>query len=217
MDIFVIINILSYIMNTMKEEKQKLDSLSEDGVHIQKLKNGDVKSFDFLFDKYYEDLVFFGYTFLKEQESCEDVVQDIFMRLWENRENIHICGSLKAYLMTAVKNKSLELLKHKDVIKNHQDYVICQNNIIDYDAEKYLLYSELNRNLYQEINKLPEDVKVIFKMHRFKNKKYNEIADELNVSVRTVENKISKALEILRKRMEAFYSLILLFLPKSMW
>ena len=71
------------------------------------------------------------------------------------------------------------------------------------------LYSELNQQLQKELNKLPKEMREVFEMHRFKNKKYHEIANELNVSVRTIENRISKVLEVLRKNMKGFYNFIL--------
>lgn len=133
------------------------------------------------------------------------------MRLWENREHFEIRGSLKSYLMTAVKNNSLEELKHENVIRNYQDYAIAHNNSFDYDVDNYILYSELNQQLQKELDKLPKEMREVFEMHRFKNKKYHEIANELNVSVRTIENRISKVLEVLRKKMEGFYDFILCF------
>lgn len=76
----------------------KQESMLEDIIHLKRLKEGDSRSFDFLFNKYYKDLVLFSCVFLKEQNSSEDIVQDIFFRLWENRENLSIESSLKAYL-----------------------------------------------------------------------------------------------------------------------
>ena len=158
---------------------------------------------------YYKDLVYFCNVFLKDQENSEDLVQDIFARLWENREHLDIKGALKSYLMTAVKNNSLEELKHQNVIRVYQDYAIAHNDPFDYDVENYILYSELNQQLQKELNKLPKEMREVFEMHRFKNKKYHEIANELNVSVRTIENRISKVLEVLRKNMKGFYNFIL--------
>ena len=113
--------------------------------------------------------------------------------------------------MTAVKNNSLEELKHKNVIRNYQDYAIAHNNSFDYDVDNYILYSELNQQLQKELDKFPKEMREVFEIHRFKNKKYHEIANELNVSERTIENRISKVLEVLRKKMEGFYDFILYF------
>ena len=134
--------------------------------------------------------VLFSCVFLKEQNSSEDIVQDIFFRLWENRENLSIESSLKAYLLTAVKNSCFEELRHREVVRTHQNYVMGSSDLIDYNTEHYLLYSDLNDHLQEAIKKLPEDMRTIFEMNRFKNLKYREIAEELNVSVRTVESKI---------------------------
>ena len=95
----------------------KQESMLEDIIHLKRLKEGDSRSFDFLFNKYYKDLVLFSCVFLKEQNSSEDIVQDIFFRLWENRENLSIESSLKAYLLTAVKNSCFEELRHREVVR----------------------------------------------------------------------------------------------------
>ena len=206
----------------------KQESMLEDIIHLKRLKEGDSRSFDFLFNKYYKDLVLFSCVFLKEQNSSEDIVQDIFFRLWENRENLSIESSLKAYLLTAVKNSCFEELRHREVVRTHQNYVMGSSDLIDYNTEHYLLYSDLNDHLQEAIKKLPEDMqptysdllsedmRTIFEMNRFKNLKYREIAEELNVSVRTVESKISKSLEFLRKHLSGFYDLILLFIINLM-
>lgn len=201
----------------MKNEvSNKQDSMIEDITHIKKLKEGDSQSFDFLFNKYYKDLVHFCNVFLKDQSNSEDIVQDIFFHLWENREKLSIERSLKSYLMTAAKNNCFEELKHQEVVRTHQDYVTNHNDIIDYDTEHYLLYSELNERLQDAMQKLPEDMSSIFEMNRFKNLKYREIAEKMNISVRTVENKISKTLELLRKQLTVFYDLILIFIINLM-
>ena len=191
------------------EQTNRTKCASEDSFYIKELKQGNIKAFEFLFNKYYKDLVYFCNVFLKDQENSEDLVQDIFARLWEIREHLDIKGALKSYLMTAVKNNSLEELKHQNVIRVYQDYAIAHNDPFDYDVENYILYSELNQQLQKELNKLPKEMREVFEMHRFKNKKYHEIANELNVSVRTIENRISKVLEVLRKNMKGFYNLIL--------
>lgn len=198
------------------EASNKLNSTTEDITHIKRLKEGDIRSFDFLFGKYYKDLVLFCKVFLKDQSHSEDIVQDIFVRLWENRENLKIDSSLKGYLMTSAKNNCFEELKHQEVVRNHQDYILYRNDVLDYDTEHYLLYTELNERLQEAMQKLPEDMRIIFEMNRFKNLKYREIAEKLNISVRTVENKISKTLELLRKQLNVFYDLMLLFIINMM-
>lgn len=201
----------------MKNEvSNKQDSMIEDITHIKKLKEGDMQSFNFLFNKYYKDLVHFCNIFLKDQGNSEDIVQELFFRLWENREKLTIESSLKSYLITAAKNNCFEELKHQEVVRTHQDYVMSRNDIIDYDTENYLLYSELNERLQEVMQKLPEDMRIIFEMNRFGNLKYREIAEKLNVSVRTVESKISKTLELLRKQLNVFYDLILIFIINLM-
>ena len=183
---------------------------------VRRMAEGDSQAFDRLMEFYYPKILRMAYLISGNHADSEDIVQDLFFRLWENRENLTIESSLKAYLLTAVRNSCFEELRHQEVVRTHQNYVMGSSNLIDYNTEHYLLYSDLNDHLQEAIKKLPEDMRTIFEMNRFKNLKYREIAEELNVSVRTVESKISKSLEFLRKHLSGFYDLILLFIINLM-
>ncbi|NPA36612.1 MAG: RNA polymerase sigma-70 factor [Chlorobi bacterium] len=166
---------------------------------LYKLKKGDKDSFNYIFNKHYREMVLFAIGFVEDRDKAEDIVQSVFLKLWENRNKININISLRSYLFKTVQNKCLDLIKHtnvknkakEDIIANTQAF--SEDNIASYD---------LIEKLEESINTLPDTVKRIFTMSRFEDKKYKEIAQELSISVKTVEANIGKALKILRENLK---------------
>ena len=171
---------------------------------IKKLKSGDPDSFSDIFSAYYKDLVFFAYSFTHELPDAEDIVQDTFVKLWEHHEELNVTVSLKSMLLKTIQNKCIDWHRHKKIINNHSNYIIDNSPIYEFDTDNYVLKSELEGRIEKAIANLPEKFKEAFEMNRFEELKYHEIATKLNVSVRTVEVRISKALELLRKSLIDF-------------
>ncbi len=166
---------------------------------IKKLKAGDPESFSDIFSAYYKDLVFFAYSFTQELPGAEDIVQDTFVKLWEDHEKLNVTFSLKSILLKTIQNKCIDWHRHKKIVNNHSIYIINNSPLYEYDTDNYILRSELERRIEKAIINLPEKLKEAFEMNRFEGLKYQEIASKLNVSIRTVEVRISKALDMLRK------------------
>jgi len=171
---------------------------------IQKLKSGDPDSFSDIFSVYYKDLVFFAYSFTREQYSAEDIVQDTFVKLWEDHEKLNVTVSLKSILLKAIQNKCIDWHRHRKIINNHSSYIINNAPLYEYNTDNYLLRSEMEEMIEKALAQLPEKVREAYELHRFEGLKYQEIAAKLNVSIRTVEVRISKALELLRKSLIDF-------------
>ena len=178
---------------------------------IAGLRQGDSIAFSFLFKTFYKDLVLFGGTFLQDRVACEDIVQSVFMRLWNDRQTISIEKSVKSYLLKAVRNSCLDEIRHRHIIKEHESYVLSNNILDDMDTERYILYSNLQEHFQEALQALPEPYRVAFEMNRLENLKYKEIAEKLNVSERTVEVRIGKALELLRIELKEFFMLFILW------
>lgn len=174
------------------------------------LKQGNKEIFSFLFTAYYKDLVLFGGSFIPDRMVCEDIVQSVFLRLWNDRDTLEIETSLKSYLLKAVRNRCLDELRHRDVVREHETYILSNSVLDDIDTENYILYSDLHEHLDEALHKLPEPYRAAFEMNRFEGLKYKEIALRLNVSERTVEVRIGKALELLREYLKEFFLWILL-------
>jgi len=182
---------------------------------LDKLKQGDKKAFSMIFKTYYKDLVLFGGSFLPDRVTCEDIVQSVFMKLWNDHANLQIEISLKSYLLKAVQNSCLDEIRHQYVVRDHESYFLSTNVLDDIDTENYILYANLYDHLQKALQALPESYRVAFEMSRFEGLKYKEIADKLSVSERTVEVRIGKALELLRIQLKEFFLLfVLLFFLK---
>jgi len=161
---------------------------------FSKIQNGDNKAFEHLFKKHYIYLVAFANSFIHEIDISENIVQNIFVKLWEKRAKYQIT-SLKGYLMVAVRNScqnEIKRLQHERTYKQAKktEIIIEETNYPDSRAMDIITHA---------INQLPEQRKRIFKLNRLDGLKYREIADQLNISQKTVEAQMGKALKYLRK------------------
>jgi RNA polymerase sigma-70 factor (ECF subfamily) len=172
---------------------------------IAELKQGGKEAFSLLFKTYYKDMVLFGGNFLPDRATCEDIVQSIFLKLWSERATLLIDTSLKSYLLQAVRNACLDEIRHLKIRHEHENYVLSNQASDDMvDTEHYILYSDLQKHLHQALGKLPEAYREAFELNRFDGLKYREIAKKLNVSERTVEVRISKAIDLLKIYLREF-------------
>jgi RNA polymerase sigma-70 factor (ECF subfamily) len=139
-------------------------------------------------------------------------VQNIFLKLWTERESIEIEKSLKSFLIRSVQNSCLDELRHKQVVRDHEQYVQVFNYFDCLDTENYILYSELQDKLSNALDNIPETCREAFQMNRFEGLKYKEIAEKLQVSERTVEVRISKAISMLRNYLKEYLLIIIAML-----
>ena len=167
---------------------------------LYKLINGDEDSFTFIFNKYYKGLVLFAMDFVSDRDKAEEIVQGVFVKLWENHEKLEIKSSLKSYLLKSVQNKCLDYHKHHKIKRNFEDTFIKKTQPFQ-SADDYLAYDFIE-SVEKCIKKLPERTRQIFKLSRYHNMKHKDIAKQLNISVKTVEAGIGAALQQLRKDMK---------------
>jgi RNA polymerase sigma-70 factor (ECF subfamily) len=176
---------------------------------IAALKEGNEQAFSLLFNTYYRDMVLFGGNYLPQQDACEDIVQSVFLKLWNERATLVIEKSLKSWLLRAVRNACLDEIRHCNVVLEHESYVLSSLQPDDLiDTENHVLYSELQRHLQRALERMPETYREAFELNRFEGLKYREIAGKLNVSERTVEDRIGKAISFLRKYLQEFLTAI---------
>lgn len=182
--------------------------LSQEQYLLSEIKVDNKEAFSLIFQSYYLDLVLFAGNFIHSKQVCEDIVQSVFLRLWNDRTNIQIEISLKSFLLKAVRNSCLDEFRHLEVVRQYEvDY---ENSILNsYDTENYILYSDLYDHLYRALEQIPELYREAFMMNRFEGLKYKEIAKKLNVSERTVEVRVSKTLGLLRKQLKDFFVLLI--------
>jgi RNA polymerase sigma-70 factor (family 1) len=179
-------------------------------VLISRLKTGDYSAFSYIFSAYYKDLVFFATKFTRDIDKAEEIVQDSFVKLWEGHESLIINVSLKSYLLKLIQNKCIDWYRHKKIKQAYNDFIMESLPQQEYDTDNYFLYSELQEQIDKALNKLPETVSEAFRMNRYSGLKYNEIAEIQGVSVRTIEDRIGKALHLLRKYLKEYFPVILL-------
>jgi len=178
---------------------------------IVRLKEGDQTAFEMLFHFYYAGLVMYSTQFTSDRIEAEEVVQKLFVRLWQKRQQIIPSDSFKNYLFFSVKNGSLNFLKHKKIEEKYiRQLTGLSNSHLVYDPDLYIA-SELQEKIKKTIELLPEKCREIFILSRMRGKKNEEIAIELNISKRTVETQISKALKVLRVELRDYANLLILF------
>jgi len=174
-------------------------------VLVNKLMEGDSSAFENIFSAYYKDLVVFALRYTNDLNSAEEIVQDTFVKIWEEHGSIKITVSLRSYLMKVVKNDFLDRLRHKKIVQNHNVFVQENSPLFENETENYLLQSELQGLIDEALQKLPDEIAETFRMNRFKGMKYREIAEMYGISERTVEARIGKALHMLRLYLKDYF------------
>ncbi len=174
------------------------------------ISNGDVKAFEDLFKSFFPELSFYAIRFVEDMETAEEIIQDIFFNIWENRAQLKINTSIKSYLYTTVRNTCLNLIKHKKVENKYREHFSRKLQSDELDESKWIETSDLQEKISDAINKLPEKRQIIFKMSRFEELSYKEIASKLDISVKTVENQMGSALKFLREELKDYLPLLIL-------
>lgn len=166
---------------------------------IGRIRQGDVQQFESLFRSSYVSLVRYAKTLINDQDTAEEIVQDLFFRIWKDREKLRIESSLNGYLFRSVHNRSLHHIEHNRVVVRHAEEMSMSPQESPESPSDILNYKELQAKIARILEKLPERCGKIFYMNRFEGLKYNEIAEKLSVSVKTVEANMGKALKEFRK------------------
>lgn len=179
---------------------------------INRLKQGEESAYKLLFNEYYKVLTVFANKYVNDLDTAEEIVQDLFVHLYEKRENLDINSSLKSYLFRSIHNRCVNYLNAQKIRMQHANRVIKTSDIKDNNLEQEVDKTELEQALYNAINQLPPKCQSIFKMNRFQGLSNSEIAQRLKLSKRTVETQISKALKILRVKIEPYRAVCIIIL-----
>ncbi len=180
---------------------------------ITALQKGDKKVFEMIFRHYYQRLCNYAGTILNDMDEAEESVQLVFLTAWEKRASNTITTSVKSYLYRAVHNAALNRIKHEKVKKLYADDYIKGTSPVFEQTQKELEKSELQKEIQKAIALLPEQCRMVFKLSRFEDMKYSEIATHLNISVKTVENHMGKALKMMREQLKDYLPILLLLMP----
>lgn len=175
--------------------------MSGDSEIVMRIRKGDVKEFEALFRSSYVSLVRYAGTIISDRDTCEEIVQDLFYRLWQNRETLSIESSLNGYLFRSVHNRCLHHISHLKVVEKHSAELASEPEPVADSPSDILQYKELQEKIAGLIESLPPRCGQIFCMSRFEGLRYSEIAGRLAVSVKTVEAEMGRALKVFRKEL----------------
>lgn len=159
----------------------------------------DKSTFIWFYKQSFQSFTLLAIQYVANKDIAEDIVQDVFIKYWENPTELENPKALKSYLGRMVINSAINHLKREQNVK--RIHVNINQDLTEKDVYDKLHEQELKVLIYKEIEQLPEQCKKVFKMNRFDHLKYREIAEQLNISERTVENHIANALKVLRKRL----------------
>ena len=179
---------------------------------IATLQAGDTTAFEMLFRTYYQPLCNYAYSFVQDKDEAEEIVQATFLSVWEKRDTLTIHTGVKPYLYAMVRNASLNVLKHEKIKQQH---VVGELAVAERSVEsvaRTVMASELESRIYKALDKLPEQCRLVFKLSRFEELKYAEIAEQLDISIKTVENQMGKALKIMREQLKDYLPLLIVLM-----
>lgn len=168
--------------------------------------------YESLFREHYQGLCTYVHFYLKDFAAAEEVVQELFYNLWKKRDELDINTSIKSYLYKAARNQSLNVIKHIEVRENYKKINEEQRQGSEMHIGDEVETIELQDRIQAAINLLPPERKKIFLMSRYEDLKYREIAEKLNISVKTVEAQMGKALRFLKQQLNEYLPLWLIIL-----
>ena len=165
----------------------------------------DQQTFENLFKSHFAALMAFSRRILGDEDDAREVVHQVFIKLWERRNEIDLSTSLKSYLFSAVNNTSLNVIRDRKKFSSEE----VPEHAGDWDVSAELESMELEEKIRDAIATLPEKCRMVFEMNRFEGLSYKEIASQLGISVKTVENQMTKALRILREQLAKYLTILL--------
>ena len=193
-----------------------MDSKPNELMLFNAFKKGKELAFEYFFNKYYSNIVGFCVQFIFDEEEAKNITQEAFLNLWTNKDKIEVPSGIKSFLYTYAKSKCLNLIRSKKVKEKYKNEALNQReSIINQDVLDALNFDsmdfiELEKIIQDSINNLPKKTKTIFIKKRFENKKNQEIANEMDISLKTVESHMTKALKALKRQLTNYFPNILI-------
>ncbi|TXE06102.1 RNA polymerase sigma-70 factor [Seonamhaeicola algicola] len=185
--------------------------MNKDEILFECVKKDNQQALEQLFQKYYFNLCLYAKNYVGSSDLAEEVVADVFFKIWQNRKTLCITTSLKSYLYVATKNLAINVV-HKtkvDVLK--QQITDVNSNYSHLNTDETLRYNEVKIQIDQIIEALPPQRKIIFKLNRIDGLKYKEIADKLGISVSTVQKQMLEAIKYVSQFESQFITFIIFF------
>jgi RNA polymerase sigma-70 factor (ECF subfamily) len=188
---------------------EKTDLTNEFFIY-EEMKKGKEYAFDYFFNYYYPGLCVFAQKIVAlPEQQAKDIVQDVFVKFWNDRERLDIRTAIRSYLFVSVRNRCMDVLRKKNRSIQMKE-ISDGHEVADESFETYIL-SELENLFNRSLGKLPERCREVFELSRLHGLKNREIAEKLNLSEKTVENQMTKALRVLREELKDYLPLLVLF------
>ncbi len=190
--------------------------MQEQNIIVEGIIAGDVKAFETAFKEYYGKLMNLASGILKDEDLAEEQVQEVFTKIWENRASLKKDLKIFPYLLTSVRNRCYNSIRNKQVEQKYIDHTErkFQDQILKYDYDD--IDEELIQKMHQAINTLPDKCQEVFRLSRFEKLSHKEISAKLDISVKTIEKHITKAVKVLRSQLIGI-SKILILLVGELW
>lgn len=192
--------------------------LNSDILLVDRLRNGDESALTELYNRFWQLLFMSSYNVIKDRELCEDIIQDIFMNIWHNREKLEIHISLKGYMYACARYQVFNHLK-KNKDKIHVElFDDLEKRFQHSTPETEMMHDELVQQINLIIETLPDKCRIVYKLSREEQLSHKEIAERLDISTKTVENHITKALQVIRLSMGSTASMaMVIWLSKNLF
>lgn len=190
---------------------------------VEQLRQGKERAYKFLYDQHYQILCHVASQYVKDDFLAETIVGDVIFHLWDVRQSLDITTSIRSYLMQSVRNRCMDYLKSQ---YNQRELAMSSLGLLDFPVINYikgddyplgrLLEQELEGEIMKAIGRLPDECRRVFRLSRFEERKYEEIAKELNISVNTVKYHIRRALALLHEDLSKYLTAVILLLLEQM-
>ena len=191
----------------MSQTKPKMKTDKE---LVAEIKEGNARAFDQLYEAYGHKLYLFALSILKSKEDAEEVVQNTYLKIWEKRKSIDSDHSFKSFLFTVAYNLTVDLLRERLKERKYRENIL-NKAISNYNIDEAIEFGDLLEHVQQIIKELPPRKNEIYQLSRMDHLSYIEIAEKLNISVKTVENSINFSINFIKKRLGKDSLVILLF------
>lgn len=196
----------------MTDNKNDNDNIDhDDGYWVESIRKGDEKVFELLFKKYFLQLTRFSWRYIDSKAIAEELVQELFTKLWEERENwtLNNDNTVRAYLYKSVRNMSLNHIKHLKIRDKYDAEWMNKKETPKIEFDDKMREEQIKQAVNQAIEDLPPRSRMAYKLHRFDGLTYPEIAEIMDVSVKTVESQMTRALKKLRERLSYLLPLMM--------
>ena len=188
---------------------------------VMRLQGGDSDAFERVFETFYHRLYSFINQYVYDSEVAKNILQDVFLILWEKKSILLDDNNLNAWLYTVAKNKALKYLRHKEYVTDHVEISLFRQSenmlnasALDQIDTSEFAFREIEKIIEHTLSSMPEQVQVVFNLSRFENLKNREIAEKLNISEKTVEANITKSLKLLRVALKDYLPLAVYLLMR---